>query len=318
MLASSAPIPRTPVGPQWIAKMYPGKTGRDHLGLGSVSSDQILPSLAPGINVLTQHPRYHSFYVFLLDEFWRRDRPRTRREWIQFFRPRECIFSIGANLCDQPEHGKMPTIVGARSTASWAGERRSQYDSAASYIDSPLGGYGLYYRSVMAQLDLVYPGGPGFPYPVDVPTEKGKTVAEAFRASVAATVYYRDYFDNDKARVPIAVIQEYIRQACLCRLQSPTAHDHSLLLDHFLHAGSDAESRRASLRMMLDIAEQTQDHPLEQDRFRQLIYFGASESGASSDPIEEVKATHGKWRLYQAREYYALALNALWWRVSQS
>ncbi len=43
--------------PQWIAKMYAGKPGRDHLGLGSVSSDQILPSLSPSINVLTYHPR---------------------------------------------------------------------------------------------------------------------------------------------------------------------------------------------------------------------------------------------------------------------
>ena len=30
---------------QWIAKMYAGKSGRDHLGLGSVSSDQILTDL---------------------------------------------------------------------------------------------------------------------------------------------------------------------------------------------------------------------------------------------------------------------------------
>ena len=48
--------------PQWIAKMYEPKKGRDHLGLGSVSSDQILPRLSPGINVLTIYPRYHSFY----------------------------------------------------------------------------------------------------------------------------------------------------------------------------------------------------------------------------------------------------------------
>ena len=67
-----------PAHPQWIEKMYPNTTGRDHLGLGNVSSDLILLSLAPGINVLTIHPRYHSFYTFLLDEFWRRDLPRTR------------------------------------------------------------------------------------------------------------------------------------------------------------------------------------------------------------------------------------------------
>lgn len=63
---------------QWIAKMYPGKTGRDHLGLGSVSSDQVLLSSAPGTNVLMIHPCYHSFYTFPLDEFWRQGVPRTR------------------------------------------------------------------------------------------------------------------------------------------------------------------------------------------------------------------------------------------------
>jgi hypothetical protein len=62
--------------------MYPNKPGRDHLGLGSVSSDQILPRLSPGINVLTFHPRYHSFYVFLLDEFWRSDRIRSAAECV--------------------------------------------------------------------------------------------------------------------------------------------------------------------------------------------------------------------------------------------
>ncbi len=79
--------------------MYPGTVGRDHLGLGSVSSFQILASLAPGVNVLTFHPRYHSFYVFLLDEFWRRgDRPRTSQEWIRFYRPRAFAYSAATHL----------------------------------------------------------------------------------------------------------------------------------------------------------------------------------------------------------------------------
>jgi len=76
------------IQPQWIAKMYAAKAGRDHLGLGSVSSGQILPSLAPSINVLTIHPRYHSFYVFLLDEFWQQDLTRSSAAFIEFFRRR--------------------------------------------------------------------------------------------------------------------------------------------------------------------------------------------------------------------------------------
>ena len=80
--------------PQWIQQMYASKKGRDHLGLGSVSSDQILQELSPGIYVLTIHPRYFSFYVFLLDEFWRRDLPRRRKSWVNFYRPREFVFSL--------------------------------------------------------------------------------------------------------------------------------------------------------------------------------------------------------------------------------
>lgn len=41
------------IQPQWIAKMYAAKAGKDHLGLGSVSSSQPSPSLAPSINALT-------------------------------------------------------------------------------------------------------------------------------------------------------------------------------------------------------------------------------------------------------------------------
>ena len=299
--------------PQWIARMYASKVGRDHLGLGSVSSDQILPTLSPGVNVLTIHPRYHSFYTFLLNEFWQRDRPRSRDAWVRFYRPREFIFSVGAYLCDQPEHGDLGTVVGGQKTKSLAAQQHDTYDNTFNYIKSDLGGYGLYYRSVIAKLGLIYPGGPGFPYPVDVPTERGKDVAAAFRSAVRDTTYYRDYFDHDATHVPIAIIREYIHRACLCQLQVLDAPDRPLLLDIFLHGGVGAEDRRATFRMFLDIAAQTQGYAIDQDAFRQLLYFQATGSGATYNPQEAVIDTYRKWRLYQAREYYTFALNAIWY-----
>lgn len=311
------------VQPLWIAKMYPGKVGRDHLGLGSVSSDQILPSVSPSINVLTHHPRYHSFYVFLLDEYWQRDRPRSRKAWKEFFRPREFIFSVGANLCDQSEHGIMGNIVGSNITAPLANQQLNRYDTTTHYIESDLGGYGLYYRSVMIELGLVYPGGQGLPYPVDVPSEKGKEVASAFREVVKNTAYYRRYFDKDVALVPIEAIREYICQACLCQLQTSKAPDRALLLDLFMRHGNISEARRETFRLFLDIAAQTQGHPIDQHAFRQLIYFGAADSGATYRPQQALLDSYRRWRLYQAREYYAFALNALWyylcrWGLQQS
>jgi hypothetical protein len=306
------------VQPRWIAKMYTSKAGRDHLGLGSVSSDQILPTLSPAINVLTIHPRYYSFYTFLLDEFIRRGRRASRHAWIAFYRPREFIFSVGAHLRQhqesKPEHGNMGSVIGGRKTTSLARSEQETYDTLTNYIDSELGGYGLYYRSVMAELGLIFPGGPGLPYPVDIPSEKGQEVAASFRQAVKDTVYYRDYFDSDATDVPLAVIHEYIDRACLCQLQHPSAPDRPLLLDLFLHGGlsESADARRATFRLFLDIADQTQGHTIDQDTYRQLIYFHAADNGASYRPRPSVAATHARWRQYQAREYYSFALNAMW------
>jgi len=302
--------------PQWIAKMYPNKSGRDHLGLGSVSSDQILPSLSPGINVLTLHPRYHSFYVFLLDEFWRRDRIRSWNEWTRFFRPRDFIFAVGACLCEQPEHTDDTVPVGAQKLKVF---RRSplenyKYSDHADYIKNELGGYGLYYRSVMAEIGLIYPGGTGFLYPIDTPTEYGKEVAEAFRQGIQETRYYREYFDDDTPNVPQTVIREYLLRACLCQLQVPSAQDRQLLLKAFLHGGNAAlaANRRQTFQLFLDIADQTAGSSITQSVFRQLLYFQAADTGTVYRPRDSLVSMYQHWRLYQAREYYAFALNTHW------
>lgn len=316
------------ITPQWTAKMYAGKVGRDHLGLGSVSSDQILPMLSPSINVLTYHPRYFSFYVFLLDEFWRRDLTRTSQSWKAFFRPREYIFSVACYLpehaADKPEHGDLSHIVGGQVTYGHALSDMDAFDTQTNYIKSSLGGYGLYYRTVMAEMELIYPGGRGMPYPVDVPSEQGKAMAAAFRQAIAHTTYYRDYFDNNNTQVPRSVVHEYSNHACICQSQHPQAPDRDGLLQLFLQGGAAqrAAARRDTFRFLLDLIDQTDGSPLNEDIFRQLIYFQAADNDAVYRPQDSVLATFRRWRLYQAREYYAFSLNALWhylcdWGLSQ-
>lgn len=293
--------------------MFPATGGEDHLGLASVSSDQILPTLSPTINVLTVHPRYHSFYAFLLDEFWRRDLPRSRRAWIRFFRPRDFIYSVAMHLCDHPDHDLRGSVTGSRKTGALAHRDPRTYDTTFEYIKERLGGYGLYYGSVLAGLGLVYPGGRGKPYPVDVPTERGKEVAEAFRSAIADTDYYRTWFDLDAAQVPKDVVREYARISCLCRLRKDSAPDGPPLRDAFLHnPPAHAEARRLTLRMLLDIAQQTNGHGIDSDAFRRLVFFGATGDGATFAPREALEHTTEKWRLYQAREYYAFALTGIW------
>ncbi len=143
-----------PVKPQWIAKSYT-EGGRDHLGLGSVVANQILPELSPSINVLTFHPRYHSFYTFLVDEFWRRNRKASHQDFICFYRPREFIYTLSSYFCTRPEHDAIGSFVGSQKTSPLVTQQRASYRTDHNYIKSNLGGYGLYYRSVIIEMGLI-------------------------------------------------------------------------------------------------------------------------------------------------------------------
>ena len=208
----------------------------------------------------------------------------------------------------------MQAIVGSIKASAVAQTHAPVYDAQFNYIKDALGGYGLYYSAAISGMGLSLPATPAAGLPYDAPTPEGRAVAAAFRAAVADTVYYRDYFDDDNARVPADVVLEYIRAACLCQLQTDTAPDRPLLQDVFLHAGgtADAEQRRSTMRMFLDLADQTAGHELTQDRFRRLIYYRSTGSGASWTPAEPNVRTARRWRLYQAREYYSYGLNRLW------
>ena len=302
---------------QWTEKLYPPAGGQDHLGLASVSSDRVLPKLSGGILVLTIHPRYVSFYTFLLDEFWRRDLLRTKAAFARFYRPREAIFAVAAHLCNRPEHSAgvaMQGIVGSIKAGALARSGAAAFEATFDYIKEDLGGYGLYYGAMIADFGLTLRAHPEAGLPYDTPTPEGHALAAAFRSTIADTTYYRDYFDVDDAIVPREVAVEYIRSACLCQLSKDEAPDRPLLRDVYLHAGGreGATARTATLRLFLELADQTSGVALTEDRFRQLVYFRCDEAGASWAPRDALIRIARRWRLYQAREYYAFALNRLW------
>jgi hypothetical protein len=305
------------VGPFWTEKLYRPSGGQDHLGLGSVSSDRILRMLVPGINVLTVHPRYWSFYSFVLDEFWRRRLARTRRSFASFYRPCESIYAVAAHVCDRAEHdihGPMRSVVGAYQVQPYVNREPGEFDPMYPYIESDLGGYGLYYGTTMAATGLVIPALAEAGVPFDVPTPAGQRAAAAFREAIAGTAYYREYFGRSDRLVPAAVVLEYARAACLCQLQTGQAPDWPLLRDVFCHGGGpdEAARRRATLRFFLDLSAATDGVPVNQDTFRRLIYFRELGGGLRHFPRAEVARTARRWRLYQAREHYSLALNRLW------
>lgn len=308
--------------PYWTEKMYKPGGGQDHLGVGSVVTDRILPRLSPGINVLTIHPRYWSFYAFVLSEFWKRDLPRTKAALRQWYRPLECIYSVACSICEGPDHYGTP--IGTRRIAGLVADEPAGFDSQFDYMESVMGGYGLYYSTVMQTVGLVALADPRLGLPVDAVTPEGQVVADAFRTVIADTQYYRNWIDRHDQDVPYEVAAEYGELACFCRLRHESAIDRPLLVDAFLHHGnpSEAQARRQTLRMFCELAAQSDPEPVDASSFRRLIYFGADyaendgANGANFVPPEPLVRTARKWRLYQAREYFNASINEMWRRLS--
>lgn len=307
--------------PYWSAQLFPSGGGQDHLGIGSVVTDQVLPSLSPGINVLTVHPRYWSFYAFVLDEFWMRDGlPRTSTALRDWYRPMECLYSVACLLCESESHRATP--IGTRRLNRLASADES-FDPRYDYMDSPMGGYGLYYAATMETVGLVVRANPKIGVPVDTVTADGRKVAEAFRASIVDTSYYQQWLGRHDEDVPRSVLAEYSKTACFCRLREATAQDRPLLADVVLHHGAEpqAQARRQTLRMMCDIARQTKDAPVDENAFRRLVFYGQDhqppgEPAVAYVPSEPLVRTARRWRLYQTREYFNAALNEMWRRLS--
>lgn len=306
--------------PYWTQRLYQPGGGQDHLGLGSVVTDRILPQLAPGINVLTSHPRYWSFYSFVLSEFWSRDLPRSRDALKQWYRPLECIFSVACEMCSDPGHRGSP--VGSRRVSGLVASQPAAFDPQFDYMKTSMGGFGLYYGSVMQSVGLVVLANPAVGLAVDAVTPAGQLVADAFRHAVRDTDYYRTWIDRHDQPVPASVVQEYATKACLCRLREDSAPDRQLLIDVFLHSGdpTQASDRRSTLQMMCEMSAQAAHRALDEASFRRLVYFrveypDGKAGGATFEPTVAIVNAARRWRLYQAREYYNAAFNEMWRRL---
>ena len=304
------------VRPMWTEKMYLTVGGQDHLGIGSVVTDKILPLLSPGINVLTPRPRYWSFYAFVIDEFWKRDLPRTGPSFRRFMRQKESIFSAAGHFCSNPEHGAMP--IGSRRVGPLVAENKKSYSTNFDYMKSSGGGYGLYYATAMQATGVVRLADKELGLPVDAVTPVlGVEVAESFRNAISGTKYWQKYFDQDE--IPSGVVEELAEVCCLCRLRN-NAPDRRPLVKVFLNGGheSEVQSRQNSLRLMLELAKQTSDVSISEADFRRLMLYGSAydvetdEETATFVPPDDLISTARRWRISQLREFFNWSLNGMW------
>jgi hypothetical protein len=245
--ASSVPLPA------WVRTSLSLQEGRDPLGLQTTTQDRLMPLLLPGVLELSRRARYFSFHAFLLSEYRGRGKP-DRKILSAFIKRAEWDYGLAVQRC--PKCPSSP--IGARRLGTLAQE--SGPFPRGESVESPLGGYGLYYRSPLIAFGIVAGAGTllgGEPTPIDLlyDTQRARQLADTFGAAVADTAYCRERYLWTTNPLPVDVVDEYATAACLCQLRTrPKERDavHAALFaadpaDEYIPTSSPATNTEVTL-----------------------------------------------------------------------
>jgi len=315
MSLSPGPISAAGLVPRWTVPSFDRTPGRYPLGTEAVALNQLATHLASGLPVLSRHPRYWSIYTYIVMRFWDSKRsPQNNAALGRFLKPRETVFACAALLC--PRHGELPGIVGRDTFVPWL---RSHPDEDLpidlQYLQQSLGGYGQIYRGAMADLGFILLAENNPKARLDAPFgEVGNAVAESFGSAIAKTTYAKNYAEQDSGTIPLGVVRELAEESCFCRLIEHEAERDLLtdvLLGRMQPPPSAHRDRAETVRMFLDLAQQTHSTPLDEAGYRRLLYFGADATDCRWQARQEVELARRRWWLIQLREFVVGTLNTM-------
>jgi hypothetical protein len=270
---------------------------------------------------LSRRARYFSLYPFLLAEFERLRLSPSPRVLSRFFKLREYEYALAVKLCERPGCGRTaPGVNGSQSAGPQARRHLEEYPRSES-VESHMGGYGLFYRTPLIELGAVAaqgtPLGDEGSTPIDVlrPSEAATALADAFRARLAGTLYYRRYFTGSDP-VPAAALRELSERACLCRLDEAGAERAALrrlILGEVPEQDPEArEQRRRSFALFLTALSRRPEafqsrSALDEAHLEELAGAGAE------GPRAEVAA---QWAALVVKEVVQDALSTIWSEIT--
>ena len=290
---------------------------RDAILLGlaerTITQDRIIPVLLPGILALSRRARYFSFHCFLLDEYARRQMPATNAALSKFILAREYELALAVEMCPR---GCGSSPVGRDRSGPATATDRDSYERGES-VESALGGYGLYYRSPLADLGLVARAGTllgSAPTPIDVlvPDGQGHRLADAFRSSIKGTDYYRKHFKGLR-KIPHDALVEYSSAACLCRLDHHL-DERTLLREALFQPQSkefeaSARQRRHSFALFLRTVKDDESAAIAPSAFRNRVW----EDFLARDGLGEARSqVTSQWAALILKEHMQESLSAMW------
>ncbi len=308
--------------PEWIKPGLSVKTGRDPLGLQTITVDRIMPRLLPGILALSQRARYLSFYPFLLAEYQERKLHPTNNALSTFIKAREYEYGLAVQLCPRGCGSRWSAVIGKERVEPAVKSGTDPLPRGES-IQSFLGGYGLYYRSPLIDLGVVAPLGAqlGASHTtVDVlqKDEWVSALAGHFASAISDTRYYRQYFCGT-GPIPVAVLREYAAAACLCRLPESGAEQEAIRNTLFVARAESlkevVEQRRRSFALFLRVLQPLPAAAQDEGAFRQAVVDHAWPRLSDDSPEGDTSA---RWAALIMKEYMQEALSCIWTEVCRT
>lgn len=308
--------------PEWIKPGLSVKAGRDPLGLQTITIDRIMPQLLPGILALSQRARYLSFYPFLLAEYQEHKLHPTNNVLSTFVKAREYEYGLAVQLCPRGCGSRWSAVVGKDRVEPAVRSGADPLPRGES-VQSFLGGYGLYYRSPLIDLQVVAPLGTQLTAtrtPVDVLRQDEWVTALAghFGSAIRDTAYYRQYFWGT-GPIPVAVLREYAEAACLCRLRESPSEQEAIRDTLFVARTGwlkDAvEQRRRSFAMFLRVLAGWPAAAQNEGDFRQAVIDHAWQHLSDDTPEGDTSA---RWAALVMKEYMQEALSCIWTEVCRT
>jgi hypothetical protein len=323
-----------PGAPRWLQPSLEVREGRDPLGLQTTTQDRLTPILLPGLLELSRRARYFSFHAWLLHTYRERKFKAESSALSSFIKAREWDYGLAVLRCPH-ECGSSP--VGALSLRGVVAQP-GPYPRGES-VKSPFGGYGLYYRSPMAELGLIARAGALLredPIPIDVlhDTERAHRLVETFTSAVADSDYVKRWmFTSDS--LPAEVLEELAATACLCQLRLRpderdavhaavfTIDEHSApavsVGDHdsspdgpddapplVLDADAAVAQRRASVAHYLSLIETDPTVVDDEASFREALW------SPPAPRSQEHRVVAGQWAGLIAKDVWQDALCSIW------
>jgi hypothetical protein len=313
-ILSVAPEQSEPLA-EWLEPSLNDTAGRDPLGFNTITLDRVLPDLIPGILQISERARYFSIYPWMLWQYAERKRPATTAELDRFIRRREYELCLAMKLCP---HCEVASAIGSKNAGPRVNAGDDPFDRGVS-IQTPMGGFGLYYRSPLDDLGAIAPAGTPLgpdesPTPIEVlaKSDLARELAETFHTSIKDTEYFRSY-ERSNDPIPRQVLEELAEQVCLCRLRHRTEERDVIRRLMFQprseEAAEECDARCRAFALFLSQVDRNGRVAFEDGEFwRDLIACFHARPNADSVEGETVAA----WAALAMKECMQDALCSVW------